>query len=94
MVDPLVNPITPAKYEAMRNRLWKLLEKEKQRNQQLRAEVERLRERATALEMLVKGKDGLLAAYRLGRPASEKTWRLLEKAQKRLAALYPEESDE
>lgn len=40
-----------------------------------------------ALALLVEGKDGLLAAYRIGRPPSESTWKKLEKAKARLDAL-------
>lgn len=63
-------------------------------NPELYAEdVPRLRVEVAALRMLLKGKEGLLAAYRAGRPPSQMTWKTLEKAERALAALDQEESN-
>ena len=47
------------------------------------AELEGL---VSAYRLLVEGKNGLIAAYRVGRPPSEATWKKLERAKKKIEA--------
>lgn len=58
---------------------------------QLEADLARVTQERDALRLLVEGKDGLLAAYRIGRPPSAATWKKLEQAKK---ALGQEESSD
>ena len=46
--------------------------------------IAELEKREESWKLLVEAKDGLLAAYRVGRPPGEKTWRKLERAKKAL----------
>lgn len=49
------------------------------------AHIRKLEAKTKAQALLIEGKEGLLVAYRLGRQPTEKTWKLLERAEKALA---------
>jgi hypothetical protein len=51
------------------------------------AYIRKLEAKVKAKDLLIEGKEGLLVAYRFERQPTEKTWKLLEKAEIALAAL-------
>lgn len=56
--------------------------------------IESQQARIAALELMLEGKEGLLVAFRLGKRPAEKTWKLLETAEKALAALTASDQSE